>query len=108
MANISIKQDSNTKDSGRIICLMEEEKLSTPTKAGIMEISSITNGMERASSCKRSASLKDNSYRISYKELPPCEIKTEKNMKDNGNKIKNTEKANILGQMEINTKAPTN
>lgn len=48
MANISIKQDSNTKDSGRIICLMEEEKLSTPTKAGIMEISSITNDMEKA------------------------------------------------------------
>ena len=29
-------------------------------------------------------------------------------MKDNGNKIKNMEKVNILGQMEINTKALTN
>jgi hypothetical protein len=61
MANISIKQDSNTKDSGKIICLMEEEKLSTLTKADIMEISSITNDTGRAFLCKRSPSFKENS-----------------------------------------------
>jgi len=37
MANILIKQGISMKDNGRIICPMEEEKLSIPMKVGTMD-----------------------------------------------------------------------
>lgn len=52
--------------------------------------------------------MKDNLLQTNLKEQQQWFIRTERNILANGSKIKSMERANILGQMENNTKVSIN